>query len=88
MFDFIFLSLLIAGWLLCGYLPWFAWSVATRGNAGLRFLPLCLFAGLVAGLAVPILGFDGWWGLLASFVAAVAASAVLLTARPGRPEPK
>jgi hypothetical protein len=86
LFDVIFVSLFVAGWLLCGYLPWFIWSLATRGNAGLQYLPLCLFAAVVAGLAVPVLGFDGWWGMLASFLLAMAVPAILLAIRPGKRE--
>ena len=86
MFDLIFLSALVAGWLICGYLPWFAWSLATGGNAGLKYLPLCLFAAVVAGLAVPVLGFDGWWGLLASFLVALAVPTALMAVRPGKRE--
>ena len=56
LFDTIFISLFVTGWLICGYVPWLAWSVATRGHAGLIYLPLCLFAGVVGGMAVPTLG--------------------------------
>jgi hypothetical protein len=83
LFDAIFLTTFVLGWLICGYLPWLVLSVATRGGAGLKYLPLCLFAGLVAGLSVPVLGFDGWWGLGASFALAAVIPALLLLVRPG-----
>lgn len=81
LFDLIFLSLLAVGWLICAYLPWLTLSIATRGRAGLKLLPLCLFAGLVAALAVPILGFDNEIGLGLSFLVAFATPALLLAAR-------
>lgn len=80
-FDAIFLTLFVTGWLLCGMVPWLALSVATRGNAGLGYLPLSMFAGVVGGLAVPILGMTGLAGLWLSFVAAAALPALLLAAR-------
>jgi hypothetical protein len=78
LFEFIFISLFVLGWLLCGYLPWLALSIATRGHAGLGFLPLCLFAGVVAGLAVPVLGLDDANGLWLSFLVAFVAASGLL----------
>ena len=81
MFTLIFMSLFLAGWLVCAAIPWFALSVKSRGNAGLRYLPLCLFAGVVAALAVPVLGLDDGRGLALSFVAAFSAPALLLAAR-------
>jgi hypothetical protein len=87
-FDVIFVSLFVLGWLICGYLPWLVKSIATRGRAGLKYLPLCLFAGVVAGLAVPILGFDGWWGFGGSFAAAAIVPAALLAIRPPEREPR
>ena len=78
LFDFIFLSLFLLGWLVCAFLPWLTLSVATRGDAGLGYLPLCLFAGVVAAVAVPVLGLDDSRGLVLSFVAAAAVPAVLL----------
>jgi len=81
LFDVIFVSLFVAGWLVCAFLPWLVVSVATRGNAGLANLPLCLFAGLVAALAVPVLGFNGAGGLRMSFVAAVVVPSLLLGVR-------
>ncbi len=86
LFDFIFLSLFLLGWLICAFVPWLALSVATRGDAGLGYLPLCLFAGLVAAVAVPLLGLDDLRGLVISFVAATAVPALLLgVARYSRP---
>ena len=55
LFDLIFLTLFVSGWLICGYIPWVTLSIATRGDAGLVNLPLSLFVALVAGLAVPTL---------------------------------
>jgi len=80
-FTLIFVSLFVTGWLVLGFLPWLAWSVATRGNAGLANLPFCLFAAVVAGLAVPILIRDDGLGLWLSAGAALAASFALLLAR-------
>ena len=70
LFNLIFIGLFVAGWLTLGFLPWLAISVATRGHAGLRYLPLSLFAGLVGGLAVPIFIRDDGLGLVLSFAAA------------------
>jgi len=81
LFDLIFLSLFAAGWLLCAFLPWLVLSVATRGEAGLAVLPLCLFTGVVCALLVPFLGATGGRGLVASFVVALAAPALLLLLR-------
>jgi hypothetical protein len=81
-FDVIFISAFVIGWLICGYLPWLVKSVVTRGNAGLKYLPICLFAAVVVGLAVPILGFDGWYGLVTSFALAAIVSAALLAVSP------
>jgi uncharacterized membrane protein len=86
-FDLIFVGLFVAGWLICGYLPWLARSIATRGEAGLRYLPLCLLAAVVTGLAIPIVGFDGMPGLIASFVAAAVVPAILLAVAPGKRSP-
>jgi hypothetical protein len=44
-------------------------------------LALCLFAGVVGALAVPLLGADGDTGLWVSFAVAAAAPALLLTLR-------
>lgn len=81
LFDAIFLSLFLSGWLICGFIPWLALSVATRGEAGLAYLPLSMFAGAVAGLAVPVLGADGWSGIWLSFLSALTVPGVLLAAR-------
>lgn len=81
LFDLIFLSLFVSGWLVCAFVPWLALSVATRGEAGLGNLPLCLFAGVVGALAVPFLGATGGLGLASSFVVALVAPAALLTLR-------
>lgn len=81
MFTAVFLGLYIAAWLALGFLPWLAWSVATRGRAGLVNLPLCLFAAVVAGLAVPLLGATGGTGLIGSMAAALLVPLALLAAR-------
>lgn len=81
MFTFIFVGLFVAGWLLAGLVPWMVLSVATRGHAGLFNLPLCLFAGVVGGLAVPVLGKDDAAGIWLSMLAAVAVPSLLLVAR-------
>ncbi|MCC7364708.1 MAG: hypothetical protein IT303_10075 [Dehalococcoidia bacterium] len=80
-FEAIALTVLVAGWLVCAYLPWFLFSVFTRGHAGLGMLPLCLFAGVVGALAVPILGLRDGTGLVLSFVAAAVVPVALLAAR-------
>lgn len=80
-FDSIFITLFVAGWLMCGAVPWIVLSVATRGSAGLGFLPLAMFAGLVAGVAVPVLGMTGAAGLWISFGAAMLVPAGLIAAR-------
>lgn len=81
MFTAIFLSLLLSAWLILGFLPWLAFSVATRGNAGLGMLPLCLLTGVIAGLAVPLFGKDDGAGIWLSMVAALVAPALLMAAR-------
>jgi hypothetical protein len=81
LFDAIFIALFLSGWLLCAFVPWLALSVRTRGNAGLANLPLCLFAGVVAGLAVPVLGLDNAAGIWVSLGAAFVAPSILLAAR-------
>ncbi len=81
MYTAIFVSLYIAGWLICAFVPWLALSVATRGNAGLGILPLCLFAGVVAALAVPVFGLTGVTGFWLSFLIAALVPAVLLALR-------
>lgn len=81
MYTAIFVSLFVAAWLFLGLLPWLALSIATRGNAGLANLPLCLFTAVVAGLAVPLFGANDVAGIWLSLLAAVAAPTALLAAR-------
>ena len=81
LFELIFISLYLAGWLACGFAPWLAVSVATRGHAGLHMLPVCLFGGVVGGLAVPILVRQDLAGLVMSFVAAILVPAGLIAAQ-------
>ena len=81
LYDAIFVSLYVVGWLICAFAPWLALSVATRGRAGLAYLPLCLFVGVVAGIAVPIFGLTNALGLWLSFAAAFFVPALLLAAR-------
>ncbi|GAB4320452.1 MAG: hypothetical protein Kow0010_00240 [Dehalococcoidia bacterium] len=81
LFELIFISLYLAGWLACGFAPWLAASVATRGHAGLHMLPVCLFGGVVGGLAVPILIRQDLAGLVMSFAAAVLVPAGLMAAQ-------
>jgi hypothetical protein len=80
-FTLIFVSLFVISWLFLGFIPWLVLSVATRGNAGLVNLPLCLFAAVVAGLAVPLLGKNDFAGLWLSGLAAIVAPSLLLAAR-------
>ncbi len=81
LFDAIFLTIFFGAWALCGFIPWFALSVATRGNAGLAMLPLCIFAGVVAGPAVPLLWIDNGTGIWVSLLSAFAVPAALLAVR-------
>ena len=81
LFELIFISIFVVGWLILGFFPWLALSVATRGHAGLRTLPLSLFAGVIGGLAVPFLIRDDGLGLILSFVAALAVPSLLLAAQ-------
>ncbi len=81
LFEAIFVTLFVVGWALCGLAPWLALSVWTRGNAGLQYLPLSMFTGVVGGLAVPILGREDATGIWLSFAAAFVAPALLLAAR-------
>jgi hypothetical protein len=81
LFTAIFLGSLVVGWLFCAFVPWLALSVVTRGNAGLINLPICLFAGIVAAVAVPLLGMTEATGLWLSFAVAAAAPALLLAVR-------
>ena len=81
LFDLIFLTLFVSGWLICGYIPWVTLSIATRGDAGLVNLPLSLFVALVAGLAVPTLARQDGLGVIVSFLAAFAAASIALALR-------
>ncbi len=81
LFDAIFLGLFVAGWIVAGGLPWLVLSITTRGRAGLQYLPLSMFTGVVAGLAVPIMGLDNGTGIWVSFGSALVAPAVLLAVR-------
>lgn len=81
MFTLIFVGLFLAAWLFLAFVPWLAVSVFTRGNAGLGNLPLCLFAGVVAALAIPVLGMEDERGIWLSMVAALVAPALLLAVR-------
>lgn len=81
LFELIFVTIFVAAWVVCGYLPWFLLSVFTRGNAGLVYLPLSVFTGVVAGLAVPLLGPQDMTGLWLSMVCALVAPSILLAAR-------
>jgi hypothetical protein len=80
-FDLIALTVLVVGWMTCGVAPWLALSVATRGTAGLAYLPLCMFVAVVSAMMVPILGATGVAGLWLSFAAAFLGPAVLLAIR-------
>lgn len=81
MFTIIFVSLFLVAWLILAFIPWLLFSVFTRGNAGLANLPLCLFTGLVAALAVPTLGMEDGRGVWLSMVMAIAAPTVLMVLR-------
>ncbi len=81
MFTLIFVSLFLVAWLILAFVPWLAVSVFTRGNAGLANLPLCLFTGVVAALAVPTLGLEDMRGVWLSMAAAFIAPALLMAAR-------
>ena len=81
LFDAIFLGLFVSGWAAIGGLPWLALSVTTRGEAGLQYLPLCMFTGVVAGLAVTVAGLDDRNGIWISFILALVAPSLLLAAR-------
>ena len=81
LFNAIFLAIFFSAWAICGFIPWLAVSAVTRGNAGLGMLPLCIFAGIIAGPAVPILGLDNVAGIWVSLLAAIAVPAALLAIR-------
>lgn len=78
LFSLIFITLYVLGWLALGFLPWLLLSVITRGNAGLRYLPLSMLTGGVGGLAVPLLFRDDGMGLILSFVVAFALPTLVL----------
>lgn len=80
-FDAIALTLLIAGWMVFGAIPWLVLSMVSRGNAGLAFLPVAMLTGVIGALVVPVVGATGLTGLLVSFPVALTASAALLAAR-------
>lgn len=80
MYTGIFVTLYLFAWAFLALLPWLGLSVATKGRAGLWLLPLCLFSGIVAALAVPFAGATGWGGLWGSLAAAFLAPAGLLAA--------
>jgi hypothetical protein len=80
-FDAIFLTLIIGGWLIAASAPWFLLSVATRGNAGLGMLPLSWLAGLAGAFAVPLLGANDANGLRLSFAVAFLVPVALLAVR-------
>lgn len=81
MFTALFLAAFLLTWTFLAFLPWLGWSVATRGRAGLWSLPLCVTAGVVAALAVPLLGATGWGGIWLSFAAAFMVPLALLAIR-------
>ena len=81
LFTAIFLALFITGWMIVGATPWLILSVKTRGSAGLWYLPLSMLAGLVGGVAVPVLWLDNATGIWVSFIAAFVVPALLLAAR-------
>lgn len=80
LFNLLFVALYVLGWLALGFLPWLVLSVATRGNAGLRYLPLSMGVGVAGGLVVPFIRDDGL-GLILSFVVAFALPVLLLAAQ-------
>lgn len=81
LFTLIFVALFVAGWSFCGLVPWVVNSAFTRGQAGLGYLPLSIFAANVAGAAVPVLGADDARGLWLSFLAAALVPSLLLAIR-------
>ena len=80
LFDALFITLFVLGWLALGFVPWLVLSVATRGNAGIRYLLPSMAAGAVGGVVVSFIRDDGL-GLILSFVVALAFPTLLLTAR-------
>ncbi len=81
LFNLLFVSLFLLLWMSLGMLPWLVTSVATRGNAGMIYLPLCMLAGIAGGLLVPFIGFTGTGGIWLSLVAALVLSTLLVVAR-------
>lgn len=81
LFGLLAITVLVVGWLAAGTFAWLVVSVASRGNAGLAMLPLAWFTAVVSALIVPMLGFTGAGGLLASFVVAFVAPLALIAAR-------
>ncbi len=80
LFDALFITLFVIGWLALGFVPWLVLSVATGGNAGMRYLLPSMAAGAVGGLLVSFVRDDGL-GLILSFVVALAFPTLLLTVR-------
>jgi hypothetical protein len=80
-FTALFVSAFVIGWLACAYIPWLVTSIVTHGRAGFGTLALCLLAGLVAAIAVPVLGLDNEVGIAVSFAMAAASSAVVVALR-------
>jgi len=78
LFSLLFLTLYTLGWLAIGFVPWLILSVITRGNAGLRHIPISLLSGVVGGLAVPLLIRQDGLGLILSFVLAFVFPALVL----------
>jgi hypothetical protein len=81
LFTAFFLSLFILGWMIVGAIPWLVLSVKTHGSAGLWYLPLSMFTGVVGGVAVPVLWLDTSTGIWVSFIAAFLLPSLLLAAR-------
>lgn len=81
LYTTIFVSIYVIGWLICAFIPWLVLSIATKGNAGLGMLPLCLFAGVIGALAVPVFGLTGVTGFWLSFVVAALVPVALLVLR-------
>lgn len=80
LFDALFITFFVIGWLALGFVPWLVLSVATRGNAGMRYLLPSMAAGVIGGLVVSFVRDDGL-GLILSFVVALAFPTLLLTVR-------
>jgi hypothetical protein len=65
--DALFISLFVAGWLLCAGLVWLILAAQRRGSAALATLPASLVIGVLAALLLPVLGFRDGRALLLSF---------------------